>query len=96
VKEGKKMKSILKKLYYSNLSPDENLYNEDSEYLKLNDQIVENIELLKRKVSDEDFKIITTLLELHTAAGSLDTANSFVNGFKYGSLIMLEVMNDTK
>ncbi|MGB8451783.1 MAG: DUF6809 family protein [Anaerocolumna sp.] len=88
------MNSILKKLYYSNLNPDEVLYAKDTEYRKLNDQLIEVMELLKQKVTEEDYKVITNLMEIHTESGALEATNAFVYGFKYGALIMIEVLKD--
>jgi hypothetical protein len=88
------MESILKKLYYGNLSRDEIFYANDPEYRNLNEKVIEVMELLKKKVTEEDYKTITKLIELHTESGALETADAFVYGFKYGTLIMLEVLQD--
>lgn len=90
------MISILKKLYYSNFNSDEFLYTKDPEYLRINDQVIEAIKELKEIMPEEDFKKVTDLLELHTESGALEVADSFVYGFKYGALIMMEVLKDTE
>lgn len=86
------MKSILKKLYYGNLSSDQFFYYKDPEYCNINDKLIKVMELFKKKVSDEDYKAIIKLMELHTESGSLETADAFENGFRYGALIMIEVL----
>ena len=90
------MKSILKNLYYGNFNLDEIIYTNDPDYLKISKQALEVLEMLKKNVPEEDYKIITNLLELHTELDALETASAFEYGFKYGSLIMMEVLKDTK
>lgn len=90
------MKSILKSLYYSNFNQDEIIYTKNPDYRKLSNQVVEAMELLKEKVTDEDFKIITNLMELNNELGSMEVTNAFEYGFKYGTLIMIEVLTDNE
>ena len=52
------------------------------------------MELLKKNVSDEDYKIITGLLDLHNEINAFEVVNAFKYGFKSGSLIMMEVFTD--
>lgn len=93
-REGIYMESILKKLCYGKFNLDEVIYSKDPEYHRLNNKAIEARELLKKKVSDEDYKIITDLLELHNEIGAFEVADAFKYGFKYGSLIMMEVLSD--
>ncbi len=54
------------------------------------------MESLEKKVSEEDYKAIMKLMELNTESVALETADAFECGFKYGALIMIEVLKDGK
>ena len=90
------MESLLKKLYYGYLSRDQFFYDKNPEYRNLNDKVIKVMELLEKKVSAEDYKTIIKLMELHTESVALETEDAFECGFKYGALIMIEVLNDEK
>lgn len=88
------MKTILKKLYYGTLNPDDIILNEDNEYRELNEQIVKLMEEIKHQIGEEKFKGITELMELSTESNALETENSFNYGFKYGAIMMMEILLD--
>lgn len=90
------MDSILKKLYYGYLNRDQFFYNKDSEYRNINNKITKVMESLEKKVPEEDYKTIIKLIELHTESVALETADAFECGFKYGALIMLDILKDEK
>ena len=52
------------------------------------------MELLEKRVPEEDYKTIIKLMELHTESAALETADAFVGGFKYGALMMIGVLKD--
>ena len=88
------MESIIKKLYYGDLGRDQLLCAKDPEYRNLNNKVMKVMELLEEKVPEEDYKTIVKLMELHTGSAALETADAFVSGFKYGALIMMELLKD--
>jgi phage pi2 protein 07 len=88
------MKSLIKTLYYGTLNPDDKILKEDKEYQKLSDQILIIMEKLKKESSDEKFKSITELMDLTSESNSLETENAFLHGFRYGALIMMEILSD--
>ena len=90
------MDSILKNLYYSNFNRDEIIYAKNPDYRKISNQVIEVMNLLKERVTEADFKIITDLMELNDELGSLEVTNAFEYGFKYGTLIMIEVLTDNE
>lgn len=85
------MESILKNLYYGKFNPDEVIDTKEPEYLKLCDKALEVMKLLKKNVSDEDYKIITDLLDLHNEISAFEVVGAFKYGFKTGSLIIMEI-----
>ncbi|MGN6715523.1 DUF6809 family protein [Anaerocolumna jejuensis] len=90
------MESILKKLYYGYLSRDQFFYDSAPEYRNINDKVIKVMELLKKKVSEEDYKTIIQLMELHNESAALETADAFECGFKYGVSIMIEVLKGSE
>ncbi|BCJ93810.1 hypothetical protein acsn021_13790 [Anaerocolumna cellulosilytica] len=90
------MESILKKLYYSYLNREQYFYDKNPEYRNINEKTIKAMETLEKRVSDEDYKTILKLMELHTESVAIETADAFECGFKQGALIMLEVLKDEK
>lgn len=90
------MESILKELYNTYLNQDQFFYDKTPEYRRINDKTIKVVESLEKKISEEDYKTIMKLMELHTEAVALETADAFECGFKYGALIMIEVLKDEK
>lgn len=88
------MDSIIKKLYYGYLNREQFFYDKTTEYYNINNKIIKVMESIEKKVSEEDYKTIIKLMELHTESVALETADAFKCGFKYGALIMLEVLKD--
>jgi hypothetical protein len=88
------MESILKKLYYDTLSFDDINRPTDPKYSILIEESIKAGNILKEKISDEDYKIILNLFDIHNDIGGYEAAEAFVNGFKYGSLMMLEILSD--
>lgn len=87
------MESILKQLYYDTLSLDDINRPTDPKYSKLIEEAIEVGNILKEKVSIEDYKILINLFDIYNNIGGYEAAEAFVNGFKYGSLIMLEILS---
>ncbi|BCJ94428.1 hypothetical protein acsn021_19970 [Anaerocolumna cellulosilytica] len=90
------MESIIKKLYYGSLNPDEWIIKKEPEYQKLNEQIVILLDKLKQLTNQEIFENISELMEITTETNSLETAHSFSFGFKYGAIMMMEILKNEK
>ncbi|MDF2844701.1 MAG: hypothetical protein K0R00_3127 [Herbinix sp.] len=88
------MESILKKLYYAYLNQDEFLYDKNTEYSSINKKAIEVMESLEKKVSEEDYKTIIMLMDLHNESVAIETEDAFKCGFKHGVLIMIEILKD--
>ena len=88
------METILKKLYYADLDRDQFFYDKNPEYRSINEKAIKVMESLEKKVSEEDYKTIMKLIELHNESVAIETADAFECGFKQGALIMIEVIKD--
>lgn len=54
------------------------------------------MQMLKERLSEEDFKQVERVYDLQSDANSLQSALSFIQGSKIGALIMIEVLNEEK
>lgn len=85
------MKSILEEIYYGRLNPEERSVPTDPAYRPLNRKISEHMEEIKQKFSESDFEIIEKILDLNDESNSMLTSAAFVEGFRMGVLVMVEV-----
>lgn len=85
------MKSILEKIYYGNLNPEERMVPTDPEYRPLNRKISDLMEEVKQRFSESDFKALEEILDLNGESSSMVTSEAFVQGFRMGALVMMEV-----
>ncbi|WP_410771965.1 DUF6809 family protein [Fontibacillus sp. BL9] len=85
------MKNIIEELYYGNLRPEERIVPTDPEYREINRKNSELLEEVKRKFSESDFEILEQILDLNGESNSMVTSEAFVQGFRMGALVMVEV-----
>jgi hypothetical protein len=85
------MNSIIEELYLGSIRPEELFNPNDPEYQLLNKKIHNSMEAFKEKSSDNDFKLLEELLDLYGKSNSLHSITSFINGYKIGTLMMIEV-----
>lgn len=85
------MKRILEELYRGNLNPEEQLVPTDPEYRLLNRKISELMEEMKKSCSENDFKAIEEILDLSGETSAMVTSEAFVQGFRMGAMVMVEV-----
>lgn len=86
---------ILKQLYWGNLVPWE-FRPDDSELAELSGKIDADITALKSGLSEEEREILERLLSNLSTLESKQICQGYVNGFKHGSLMMLEVLSPDK
>lgn len=87
------MKSILADLYEGKLHPDETIMPTDPEYRRNNREISNTIEACKKKFSESGFKLLEEVLDLYGTSHSMLNSASFIEGFKVGALMMIEVFS---
>lgn len=85
------MKSILGKIYYGSLNPEERMVPTDPEYRPLNRKISELMEEVKQRFSESDFAELEKILDLNGESNSMVASEAFVQGFRMGALVMVEV-----
>lgn len=88
------MKSIIRQLYYGNLSPADHIYPEDPDYKPLWDQIIEKTQLLTEKLPAEHAGSVEELEELYCAVSAMDTYAGFAYGLRLGFGLAGELAGD--
>lgn len=86
---------ILKQFYWGKLVPWE-LRQNTPELMELNGKIDVDINYLKERLSDADKKVLEQLISNLSTFESEQICRSYVNGFKHGSLMMLEILSPDK
>lgn len=86
------MKTILEELYEGNIYPDELIIPKDLGYNPLNQKISDMLEMLKKKLQEDDYKQLEMFMDLRGESSSMEASASFVYGFKLGALIMIDVL----
>ncbi|AZK47287.1 DUF6809 family protein [Paenibacillus lentus] len=88
------MKSFLEDLYYGKLYPNEQIVSDDPKYRALNRQISEMMRMWRQKLSEEDFRQLEAMLDLQGESNSIHNMETFVQGFKLGASMMIEVLDE--
>ncbi|WP_027400492.1 DUF6809 family protein [Anaerovorax odorimutans] len=84
------MKSILQDFYKDDLCLDELIVSKNPEYHTLNKKISDIMNLWKSKLSKDDFIELQSLLDLHSQIDLMYAEESFVYGFKLGTIMVIE------
>lgn len=85
------MKSILEELYKGNLNPESQTVPTDPEYRSINGELSDLMLEVKQRFSENDFKTLEEILDLNGDTSSMLTSTAFVQGFRMGALMMVEV-----
>lgn len=85
------MKNIIEELFYGNLSPEARIVPTDPEYRPLNRKISELMEEVKQRFSENDFAALEEIMDLNGESSSMVISEAFVQGFRMGALVMVEV-----
>lgn len=91
------MKSILSDLYNGNINPFERVVPQGEEYRNLNRKIDEELQKFKKILSQENYDKVENVLDLAAQASCMEIEESFINGFRTGTMFMVEVfMGESK
>lgn len=77
--------------YYGRLRPNELVKPSDPEFQKINQKITESLQMLKEQYSEEEFEQVEKLIDLQSDSNSMQSALSFIQGYRVGALMMIEV-----
>ncbi|OME05239.1 hypothetical protein BSK64_15350 [Paenibacillus odorifer] len=84
--------SLLEDLYYGKICPSELLCLRDPEYIQNSKLISEFMDILKAKLSIEDFTMIEQALDLSGMQNSISSASAYTLGFRMGAAMIIEVL----
>ena len=85
---------IIEDLYYGRISPYEMSISATPEYQKLKTLADRNEDLLRESLSDEQKELLEKLIETVTDISSISERDMFINGFRLGMKLMMDVMKD--
>lgn len=86
---------FLKQFYWGKVIPWE-LRQNAAELTELNGKIDADITYLKEKLSAADREVLERLISNFSTLESEQICRGYVNGFKHGSLMMLEILSPDK
>ena len=84
--------STIQDLYYGRISPYEMSISATPEYQKLKALADRNEDLLRESLSDEQKLLLDKLIESVTDISSISERDMFINGFRLGMKLMMDVM----
>lgn len=85
------MKNILTEFYYGNLHPEEVIRPKDPEYRNINQKISDAMEYFKKNLSENDLELLEEMIDLSGQSKAIQATDTFVQGFRMGVLMMVEV-----
>ena len=85
---------IIEDLYYGRISPYEMSISATPEYQKLKALADRNEDLLRESLSDKQKELLEKLIETVTDISSISERDMFINGFRLGMKLMIDVMKD--
>ena len=85
---------IIEDLYYGRISPYEMSISATPEYQKLKALADRNEDLLRESLSEKQKELLDKLIESVTDISSISERDMFINGFRLGIKLMMDVMQD--
>ena len=85
-------KSLIEQLYEGSFSPCEHILSRDPEYRPTCREADQVHQALRKRLGEEDQKRLDQLHDLDMHICSMEACACFSNGFRYGALLMLEIV----
>ena len=85
---------IIEDLYYGRISPYEMSISAAPECQKLKVLADRNEDLLRESLSEKQKELLDKLIESVTDISSISERDMFINGFRLGMKLMIDVMKD--
>ena len=86
--------NTIQDLYYGRISPYEMSISTAPEYQNLKSLTAKNEDLLRKTLYDEQKELLEKLTECITDISSISERDMFINGFRLGMKLMIDVMKD--
>ncbi|GGF98813.1 hypothetical protein GCM10010912_49450 [Paenibacillus albidus] len=84
--------SILEDLYYGNLRPNESMKSCDPRAKEINKKLSDAMQIYQTSLSKDDFEQLEEMLDWVGELNSMHTAAAFVEGYRIGALMMIDVI----
>ena len=88
------MRKMLEELFYGNINPNERSFIRDSAYGKAVQTMSESEDKLTELLDGKEKKLFLDLVNAHDLINGTTAMEGFINGFRLGARIALEIMSD--
>ena len=88
--------TILQELFYGNIVPNDDGFDYNSGYGRAMRVIADNEEKLLMLLKDVERRLFVNFRDAQSTLNSITAEEKFIQGFKMGALIMIEVLKSQK
>jgi len=88
------MRRMLEELYYGNIRPNDKQFIRDTQFDKAMHVLSENEEKLTSLLEGQEKKLFLDLVNAQSEVNGVTAVESFINGFRLGARIVIEIMNE--
>jgi len=85
------MRRILEELYYGNINPNSKQFIKNTQFTKAMNMLSGNEEKLIGLLEGQEKKLFLELVNAQSEVNGITEAESFINGFRLGARIAIEV-----
>ena len=86
---------FLEKFWKGNIAPGEGRYHPKPEYSRVIQTMERCDDTLKAHLSQEDYAIFREYTEASLEAGCTESCDNFIDGFRLGAQMMMDVLADS-
>jgi hypothetical protein len=88
------MRRMLEELYYGNIRPNDKQFIRDTQFDKAMHVLSENEGKLTGLLEGQEKKLLLDLVNAQSEVNGVTAVESFINGFRLGARIAIEIMNE--
>lgn len=88
------MRRMLEELYYGNINPNSKRFIRNPQFAKAMNVLSGNEEKLTGLMEGQEKKLFLELVNAQSEVNGVTAVESFINGFRLGARIALEIMNE--
>lgn len=88
------MRKMLEELYYGNINPNERQFIRNTDFERAMRILSENEDKLTEMLDGKEKKLFLDLVNAQSSVNGITAVEGFINGFRLGARIALEIMSD--
>jgi hypothetical protein len=88
------IKSILEELYFGNINPNSKQFIRGSDFDRAMQMLATNEEKLTKQLNGEEKLLFCEFSNAQSEINSITAIENFIDGFRLGAKIMMEIMGD--